>query len=265
MAFGGLMLVAGMGVGLLSGALGLGGGILMLPAFLAFVPGIDAHTAKGTSLSIVVLVAFCNAWRLERNQPNVPWRLAAVLSAASIAGSFFGAWATTKTPEKLVLLIFMSVLFYLGIQTFMLKPVRVHEADVRRNSGWSILIGLIAGVVGGATGTGGGIVMVPLALKAGIASNHRVVGLSNMMMVPTAAAGAAAHLQANQSYAQAWTAGQIYLPLIPLVFLGAQLASPLGARINAKLSLHRRRMLLGSLLVLISIQILLRLVYSTAK
>lgn len=265
MAFGVSMLVAGMGVGLLSGALGMGGGILMLPAFLAFVPGIDAHTAKGTSLSIVVLVAFCNAWRLERNQSDIPWRLAAILSVASIAGSFFGAWATTKMPERLVLLIFMSVLFYLGIQTFMLKPVRVHESDVRRASGRSLLIGLIAGIVGGATGTGGGIVMVPLALKAGIVSNHRVVGLSNMVMVTTAAAGAAAHLQAQQFYAYAWTAGQVYLPLIPLVFLGAQLASPIGTMINAKLSLHRRRALLGSLLLLISIQILLRLVYSAAK
>ena len=237
----------------------------MLPVFLALVPGIDAHTAKGTSLTIVVFVALCNAWRLERRESNIPWRLTFLLASASIGGSFFGAWVTTKMPENFVLLIFMSVLLYLGIQTFMLKPVRVHESEVRRASGVSIVIGLIAGVVGGATGTGGGIVMVPLALKAGIASNLRVVGLSNMVMVPTAAAGALAHLLAKQSYAYPWTAGQIYLPLVPLVFLGAQLASPLGTMVNARLSLHKRRVLLGSLLVMIAIQILVRLVSSLGK
>ena len=59
------MMLIGSGVGLISAALGWGGGILMVPAFLEFVPGMDPHTAKGTSLFIIVFVSTTNVWRLE--------------------------------------------------------------------------------------------------------------------------------------------------------------------------------------------------------
>ncbi|MEA3364123.1 MAG: TSUP family transporter, partial [Candidatus Hydrogenedentes bacterium] len=84
------MIILGIGVGLMSGALGLGGGILMVPAFLTFVPGMDPHTAKGTSLMIIVFVAAVNVWRLNRGHDNWQWRLALQVSIGSIVGGYFG-------------------------------------------------------------------------------------------------------------------------------------------------------------------------------
>jgi len=255
------MLLIGAGTGIISAALGLGGGILMVPAFLTFVEGMDAHTAKGTSLFIIIFVALLNAWRLNKGLPHKPWRLAAFLAAGSIAGAYTGAWVTALLPERAVLWIFMALLALLAVRTFLLQPKDVAEDVVRRRPFLAILIGLLAGIVGGATGTGGGAVLVPLALFAGMVTNERVVGLSNMVMVATSLAGSVAHFAAEPVFDAPWTAGHVYLALVPPVFLGAQLGSPCGKSINAWLTLPRRRVVLGLLLLLITMRLLYRLLY----
>ncbi len=252
------MLAIGVGVGMISGSLGLGGGILMVPAFVAFVPDMDVHTAKGTSLFIIIFVALLNAWRQNKDLPVKPWGLAAYFAAGSIGGSYVGAWVTTLMPEKAVLALFIVLLGGLAVRTFLLTPHEVHEDEVRRRRGTPVLIGLAAGMVGGATGTGGGMVLVPLALYAALSVNERVVGLSNMVMVATSAAGSVAHFRAEAVYDAPWTVGHVYLVLVPLVFLGAQAGSLLGVRINTWLTLPRRRVVLGVLLLVISARLLLR-------
>ena len=100
---------------------------------------------------------------------------------------------------------------------------------------------------------------VPLALLAGIVSNERVVGLSNMVMVATCAAASVAHFRAEQVFAgMPGTVGKVCLSLAPLVFVGSQIGSPLGRRINEKLSLRRRRVVLGILLMVIAVRLAYR-------
>lgn len=253
------MLLAGVGVGMISGALGLGGGILMVPVFITIIPGMDAHTAKGTSLFIIIFVSLFNAWRLNRDLPRKPWRLTAWLALGSIFGSYAGAWITARLPEAAVLWMFMALLAGLAVRTFFLEPKTVYEEEVRRRRLIPIGIGVLAGMVGGATGTGGGLLLVPLALMAGIVTNERVVGLSNFVMVATSIAGSIANLQAVPKYTGGWTVGHVCLSMAPLVFIGAQLGSQWGTRCNTWLTLRRRRVVMGVLLLLIAVRLLYRL------
>lgn len=253
------MCLVGIGVGLISGALGLGGGILMVPAFMTFQMDMDMHTAKGTSLFIIIFVSLLNAWRLNHGVPNKPWRLAAFLAGGSIVGAYLGAWVTTKVSEEMVIGVFMVLLAALAIRTFLLKQREVREEEVHRRRVLTVCIGLCAGFFGGATGTGGGAVLIPLALMAGIVANNRAVGLSNMVMVATSIAGTVAHLRADAIYEHAWTYGHVYFGLVPLVFLGAQIGSPLGKKLNSHLTLERRRILMGGLLLVIAVRLMWRL------
>lgn len=246
------MLVLGVGVGILSGALGLGGGILMVPAFMMFVPGMDAHTAKGTSLFIIIFVSAVNAWRMMRPLERKPWALTSQLAAGSVAGGYLGAWLTTLVDERVVVALFMALMLVLGYRTFFLRELVVDEAAVRRRLPVSVGIGLLAGLVGGATGTGGGAVLIPLALMAGIVGNSRVVGLSNMVMILTSVAGSVAHLSAAPVFEGGWTIGHVNLALAPLVFAGAQAGSYWGRRLNTHLTLPRRRVAMGALLLFIT-------------
>ncbi len=259
------MLVLGAGVGLISGALGLGGGIIMVPAFLFFIPGMDAHTAKGTSLLVILFVAAINAWQLNRalQRQDGPgacpaWSAAGKLAAGAIVGSYLGAWATTRMPELAVVLIFVTLLLVMAWQLFH----SANKPEVRRGARpwWlgSPLIGGYSGLAGGATGTGGGLVLVPLSLQTGLATTKNVTALSNMVMVAIAAAGSIAHLRAQPTTDLAWTFGQVNLYTAPLVFLGAQAGALAGRRLNHRLSLKTRRITLGVVLLLIVASMLVR-------
>jgi uncharacterized protein len=248
----------GVGVGVFSAALGLGGGVLMVPAFLAFVPDIDAHTAKGTSLFIIIFVSGLNAWRQNRGLEK-PWRLVALLAGGSVAGSYAGALLTSVMPEQVVLALFLLLLAVLTVRTFLISEQATHVDQVRWRPGVALGIGLLAGIAGGATGTGGGAVLIPLALMAGIVINARVVGLSNLVMVFTSISGSIAHFQADVLYPAPWTVGHVALSLVPLVFLGAQIGSELGYRINERMTLKQRRTAMGAMLLLISLQLFYRM------
>ena len=94
------MLLLGCAVGMISAALGLGGGIFMVPAFIFFVKGMDAHTAKGTSLFIIIFVSLVNAWRLNRQQDDRQLGLAIVFASGSVVGGYLGSWVTTLLPSS---------------------------------------------------------------------------------------------------------------------------------------------------------------------
>ncbi len=249
----------GLAVGIISASLGLGGGILMVPAFLTFNPGMDAHTAKGTSLCVIIFVAAANAWRLNKHfSVPPPWRLAAWLSTGAIVGSYSGVWITSMLSERMVLGIFLVLMLFLSLRTFLLQQVHV-DRETPHSRAVPLSIGFAAGLAGGATGIGGGGVLVPLVLYAGLITNERVSGLSNMVMVCTCTVGALAHLQATSTYPMAGVWGQLYLPLVPFVVLGAQVGSRFGIKLNTWLTLPRRRIILGGLLLIIAARILYRL------
>ncbi len=249
------MLLLGAGVGLISSVLGLGGGILMVPAFLIFVDGMDPHTAKGSSLLIITFVAAQNAWRQNVNV-HTPWTLAALLASGSIVGGYLGAWLTHLLPGRMVILLFVALMAVTAWRTFLIKPINVDDQDVRERRALAILIGLATGLVSGATGTGGGGVLVPLTLIAGLTTNRRVVALSNLVMVATAAASTLAHLLAQPTTVLPYTLGTVHYAIAPMVFLGAVLSSFAGRRLNERVSLNARKAILGVLLLIIAARLL---------
>jgi uncharacterized membrane protein YfcA len=183
------------------------------------------------------------------------------MAAGSVAGGYLGAWVTTLLSDDAVIWIYIVFLLLAAIRTFFIRPIAVRPEEVRRRSGIAAIIGLGAGAVGGGTGTGGGLLMVPLSLMAGIITNERVVALSNAVMVATAIAGSVAHVGATKTVDLPWTAGHISFALAPLVFIGSQIGAPWGQRLERHLTLSRRKLVMGVLLLAIS----LRLVYQVLQ
>jgi len=256
--FAAVLLAVGAGVGIVSAALGIGGGTLMVPAFLAMFPQMDINTAKGSSLFVIMFVTAYQSWEARRAGIKTPWDVAAACATGSVAGGYAGGAVTALMPEATVTWIFIALLLFAGIRTFFLKQRSVREEEVRKRQLISVAIGFAAGVVGGGTGTGGGLVLVPLALWAGIASNERVVALSNTVMVATAAAGALAHAFAEKTVDMPWTYGMVNISLAPLVVVAAIAFTKPGRWINQQLSLPRRKIVMGSILVIIAIQLAVR-------
>jgi uncharacterized membrane protein YfcA len=252
------MLAVGCGVGILSAALGIGGGILMVPAFLTLYPQMDIHTAKGSSMFIIIFVATYNALRMNRGDMRNPMKLINSIAIGSIIGGFIAGWLTAKLTDAYASWIFIALLLFAAARTFLLKEKEVTEDQVQKRTLTAATIGLLSGIVAGATGTGGGAVFVPFALMAGIVSNKRVVALSNAVMAVAAAAGTIAYLTAPKTTDMDWTIGLTNISLAPFVILGAVAAAPLGRKLNHHLSFNRRRIVMAFLLVLITIRLALR-------
>ena len=110
------MLVSiGLFAGMLSGFVGVGGGIIIVPA-LVFLLGLTQHQAQGTSLFVLMLpvvsFAVLNYWK----SGNVKWEYGLVIAMTFIVGAFFGSKLSLKISPGLVQLLFGILMAYISFR-----------------------------------------------------------------------------------------------------------------------------------------------------
>jgi uncharacterized membrane protein YfcA len=110
-----LLTLIGLAAGMLSGLVGIGGGVVIVPA-LVFLLGLSQYQAQGTSLFMlslpVLLLAVMNYWR----SGNVNWRFGLVIASTFVVGAFFGSKLALRLPEAWVKLIFGLLMAYVSFQ-----------------------------------------------------------------------------------------------------------------------------------------------------
>ncbi len=108
-----MILLVGLGVGLLSGVVGIGGGILFVPA-LVWLMGMDQHKAQGTSLgALLAPVGLLAFWEYYRNG-QADLRIALLLAVGFFVGGYFGALGAVHIPELWLRRIFALTLIAVG-------------------------------------------------------------------------------------------------------------------------------------------------------
>ena len=119
--------------GILSGLVGVGGGIILVPALVYFL-NYTQHQAQGTSLGVltfpVVILAFLTYYE-ECKRMNAPldFKVIAILAIGFIVGGYFGSHLAVKIDKELLKKIFAIILFYtafkmLGWDTVIMKWFR---------------------------------------------------------------------------------------------------------------------------------------------
>jgi Predicted permeases len=104
----GLLIIIGVLAGMLSGFLGVGGGILMVPAFTALV-GLDLKEAIGTSLACVGIIAIPGTIT-HQLLGNVSWFYAVPLMIGAIPGARVGVHLAIKASDRHLRIVVASVL-----------------------------------------------------------------------------------------------------------------------------------------------------------
>ncbi len=116
----GLLLLIGLLAGLLSGFVGVGGGIIMVPA-LVWLMGYGQHQAQGTSLAVLVLpVVAVAAWNYHRQHP-LDWRAVALIAAAFVVGGHLGSRLALTLPADAVKRAFGLVMLVAAIKLILGK------------------------------------------------------------------------------------------------------------------------------------------------
>lgn len=109
-----LAALIGVVAGVASGLLGIGGGILFVPA-LTILLGLHQVQAEATSLLAIVPVALVGTWR-QRAYGNVRLADAAVMGGLSVAGVLAGVALANALPERALRIAFALLLLNMARQ-----------------------------------------------------------------------------------------------------------------------------------------------------
>jgi hypothetical protein len=112
------VVAGGIGVGALSGLVGVGGGFLIVPA-LVLLAGVPMASAVGTSLAIISLNAFTGFARyvgvLENQSLELDWKVLLTIAAVGILGSFAGSRLGRRLPQATLRRVFGGFLLLMGL------------------------------------------------------------------------------------------------------------------------------------------------------
>ena len=115
-----LLVVVGVVTGILAGLLGVGGGIIMVPAMMMLF-GIPPVIAKGTSLGVIIPTSIMGTWR-NRTKKNVDFRAAAIVGIAGVLAAIAGGTLSARMSDTLSNVLFAVLLTVVAVR--LLRQIR---------------------------------------------------------------------------------------------------------------------------------------------
>lgn len=104
-----IIIIIGLVAGMLSGLVGIGGGIIIVPALVLFL-GFSQHKAQGTSLGILLLPAGIFAVINYYKQGYIDLKIVLLLFIGFVVGGYLGSRISLNLSEAAVKKIFATVL-----------------------------------------------------------------------------------------------------------------------------------------------------------
>lgn len=108
-----ILIMIGLLAGMLSGLVGVGGGIVMVP-LLVLLLGFTQHQAQGTSLSVLVVPVTALAVYNYYQEGYINWKYAAIIAVFFVVGSYFGSKLAIGLDQKMLKKVFSVVLLLIA-------------------------------------------------------------------------------------------------------------------------------------------------------
>jgi uncharacterized membrane protein YfcA len=216
--------------GLLGALLGIGGGVIVVPA-LSELYGIPFRHAVAASLVVIIASSSASsAAYVERGAANL--RVGVILELATVAGSLLGSAVAGVAPVRTLKLLFALVAVYAAAMLWLRRGAasEAEDAGAREVRGWApgLAMSAVAGAISGLLGVGGGLFKMPgMTLAMGIPFKV-AAATSNFMIGVTAAAGAYVYFGRGE------LDPLVAAPLVVGVFAGSLAGTSLLPRIPAR-------------------------------
>ena len=251
-------LALGLVSGFIAGLLGVGGGLVLVPALVwiyahqGFPAEYNIHLALGTSLAVIVLTSI-SSLRAHHGHGAVRWAAVRRIAPGIVLGTLAGAVAAAWLPDRGLKWFFTIFLLFAATQMlFGFKP-QPH----RQLPGWPgmTLAGAIIGVVSSWVGIGGGTLSVPFLNWCNVRFQE-AIGTSAAIGFPIAVSGAVGYALSGQMAAQlpAYSVGFVYLPALAGIAVASMLTAPWGARLTHALPVARLKRIFAILLYGIAVR-----------
>jgi uncharacterized membrane protein YfcA len=109
------LIIIGLIAGLLSGVMGVGGGVVMIPLMIFFL-GFSQHEAQGTSLAVLAVPVTMLAAYTYYQEGHVNWRYAAVIAVFFVVGGYFGSKIAINVDQRMLKKIFAIILIVIALK-----------------------------------------------------------------------------------------------------------------------------------------------------
>ncbi len=113
------LVVIGLAAGFLAGLLGIGGGVLMVPA-MVLILGFDQHVAQGTSLLVIIPAALTGSLAHYR-RGRLVLRDAVTIAAGGVIGAVIGSVFALSIDDELLRRLFAGFLLIVAVRMLLPK------------------------------------------------------------------------------------------------------------------------------------------------
>lgn len=254
-------LALGSAVGFLAGLLGIGGGLIMVPALyylfshqLQLDIGLAMPMAIATSLSTIMFTAF-SATLAHYKLGNVNATVLRYSGVGIAIGAIIGAQLASVLPgdwlKKLFAVLVMLIVTYMVFG----KPPVAHQTLSKVKIG---IVGLLTGGLSAVMGIGGGAILVPALLWFNV-NIKQAIGCAACCGLITALFGSLSFVQAGWGHADlpAWSFGYVYLPAVAGVIICSVFTANWGAKLGQRLDTQILKKIFAGFLILVSLRMLL--------
>jgi len=261
-----LYLATGLFTGFLSGLLGIGGGLIIVPilsfifALLGFPAAYIMQMALGTSLAVIIITSTASS-RAHHSHQNVDWDIVKKVALGIMLGTFLGSLVAAKFDTNLLKALFIIYVFLAAFQilnNYTPNPVRILPARPALDC-----VGAFIGWVSSFVGIGGGTLSVPFLIYCNV-NTKRAIGTSSAIGLPIALAGAIGYMVSGLSISDlpAKSLGFVYLPAFAIIAAASLISAPFGAVLVQKLAVKKLKKIFALLLIAIGCRMLLGIISS---
>lgn len=260
-----IYLLVGAFVGFFAGLLGIGGGLIIVPAltfsFIAqdFPPDRILHLALGTTMATIIFTS-ASSIRVHHLQGAVNWTVVKQITPGIIIGTLAGATLAATFTSQLLQVIFVIFIFY-AATGMMLKLTPKPSYHLPKKNGM-LVVGGVVGSVSSLVAIGGGLLMVPFLTRCNVKLHH-AIGTAAAVGFPIAVAGSLGYVVNGITQLHLlpeYCLGYVYLPALGWLVVASVLTAPLGARAAHATQTEVLRKIFVGLLYLLGIKMLIGLV-----
>ena len=246
--------------GLMAGLLGIGGGLVIVPALALLFAGQDfagdslMHFAVGTSLATIIPTSISSLLAHHRRE-SVNWQAVRGMLPGILAGALAGVWLARQVSSPGLALLFGVFEMLVAIQ--LLLGIQAGARRALPSVAGLGAAGAVIGAVSAILGIGGGTLSVPF-LRWNRVDIHTAVGTAAACGLPIALAGTAGFAVAGNAGEQVGlTTGFIYWPAVFLIALASVPFAPVGARLAHYLPRKTLQRVFALILALLGLKMIL--------
>ncbi|AZG74280.1 sulfite exporter TauE/SafE family protein [Shewanella livingstonensis] len=256
-----ICLALGSVVGFLAGLLGIGGGLIIVPALLYILPSVGigsaqiTHVAIATSLASIILTSMSSAVA-HHKRGNIPWELFKPIFPGIVIGSLASAFVSEQIASDDLQQAFAIFVVLMAAQ--MAFPFKVKTGSSLPSFVVLFIISSLIALIAGLMGIGGGVLLVPFLSYCGL-QMRQAVGFSSATGMLIAVSGTIGYIIAGFDVPNLpeGSVGFIYLPALIGIIISSILCAPIGVKAASSWPTPVLKKIFAGLLVVVGLKLLL--------